>query len=91
MTDIPVAIADTNALYRLFTPKDPRHTAHREALARAGHLVVSSMVLTELGSLLTSRIGPAATMNALDFIAGQAGARGSRSSTPHHTSGASWP
>ncbi|MET9509348.1 hypothetical protein ABZX62_12835 [Streptomyces flavidovirens] len=25
MTDISVAIADTNALYRLFTPKDPRH------------------------------------------------------------------
>ncbi|MEV0218185.1 PIN domain-containing protein [Streptomyces sp. NPDC050704] len=75
MTDIPVAIADTNALYRLFTPKDPRHAAHREALARTGHLVVSSMVLTELDYLLTSRIGPAAAMNALDFIAGQAEAR----------------
>jgi len=75
MTDIPVAIADTNALYRLFTPKDPRHAAHREALARTGHLVVSSMVLTELDYLLTSRIGPAAAMNALDFIAGQAEVR----------------
>ncbi|WP_030598592.1 PIN domain-containing protein [Streptomyces fulvoviolaceus] len=75
MTDIPVAIADTNALYRLFTPKDPRHAAHRAALARTGHLVVSSMVLTELDYLLTSRIGPAAAMNALAFIAGQAEAR----------------
>jgi predicted nucleic acid-binding protein len=75
MTDIAVAIADTNALYRLFTPKDPRHTAHREALARTGHLVVSPMVLTELDYLLTSRIGPAAAMNALDFITGQAEAR----------------
>jgi predicted nucleic acid-binding protein len=75
MTDIPVAIADTNALYRLFTPKDPRHAGHREALARTGHLVVSPMVLTELDYLLTSRIGPAAAMNALDFIAGQAEAR----------------
>ncbi|MFJ9242925.1 PIN domain-containing protein [Streptomyces sp. NPDC101776] len=72
MTDIQVAIADTNALYRLFTPKDPRHAAHREALAQTGHLVVSSMVLTELDCLLTSRVGPAAAMNALDFIAGQA-------------------
>ncbi|WP_371549848.1 PIN domain-containing protein [Streptomyces sp. NBC_00554] len=75
MTDIPVAIAGTNALYRLFTPKDPRHAAHRAAVARTGHLVVSSMVLTELDYLLTSRIGPAAAMNALDFIAGQAEAR----------------
>ncbi|WP_405824154.1 PIN domain-containing protein [Streptomyces sp. NBC_01390] len=75
MTDIPVAIAGTNALYRLFTPKDPRHAAHREALGRTGHLVVSAMVLTELDYLLTSRIGPAAAMNALDFIAGQTEAR----------------
>jgi predicted nucleic acid-binding protein len=33
------------------------------------------MVLTELDYLLTSRIGPAAAMNALDFITGQAEAR----------------
>ncbi|MFF9484103.1 PIN domain-containing protein [Streptomyces sp. NPDC014676] len=75
MADIPVAIADTNALYRLFTPKDPHHAAHREALARMGHLVVSPMVLTELDYLLTSRIGARAAMNALDFVAGQAEAR----------------
>ncbi|MEV7784080.1 PIN domain-containing protein [Streptomyces sp. NPDC088106] len=75
MTDVPVVIADTNALYRLFTPKDPRHTTHREALARVGHLVVSPMVLTELDYLLTSRIGSGAAMNALDFIAGQTEAR----------------
>ncbi|MGP3952609.1 PIN domain-containing protein [Streptomyces sp. 7N604] len=75
MPDIPVAIADTNALYRLFTAKDPRHAAHREALARMGHLVVSPMVLTELDYLLTSRIGPTASMNALDFIAQQAETR----------------
>jgi predicted nucleic acid-binding protein len=75
MADIPVAIADTNALYRLFTPKDPLHAAHRKALARTGHLVVSPMVLTELDYLLTARVGSSAAVNALDFIAGQAEAR----------------
>ncbi|MCP3818397.1 PIN domain-containing protein [Streptomyces sp. A3M-1-3] len=75
MTEIPVAIADTNALYRLFTPKDPRHSAHREALAHTGHLIVSPMILTELDYLLTIRIGVGASMNALDFIARQVEAR----------------
>ncbi|MFC5169092.1 PIN domain-containing protein [Streptomyces mutomycini] len=75
MTDSPVAIADTNALYRLFTPKDPGHAAHRDALASVGHLVVSPMVLTELDYLLTSRVGARASMNALDFVAGQVEAR----------------
>ncbi|MFE2554655.1 PIN domain-containing protein [Streptomyces sp. NPDC059352] len=72
---VPVAIADTNALYRLFTPKDPLHAGHVAALARVGHLVVSPMVLTELDYLLTERVGARASMNALDFIARQAEAR----------------
>jgi uncharacterized protein len=71
MSDVPVAIADTNALYRLFTPKDAHHTVHKDALARMGHLVVSPMVLAELDYLLTRRIGVGAAMNALDFIARQ--------------------
>ncbi|MFD3494922.1 PIN domain-containing protein [Streptomyces sp. NPDC058690] len=75
MSEIPVAIADTNALYRLFTPKDPRHAAHRDALGAVGHLVVSPMVLTELDYLLTSRVGAGASMNALDFIARQVESR----------------
>jgi len=75
MADIPVAIADTNALYRLFTAKDPRHAQHRDTLASVGHLVVSPMVLTELDCLLTSRVNARASMTALDFIAGQAEAR----------------
>jgi predicted nucleic acid-binding protein len=75
MSDVPVAIADTNALYRMFVPKDPRHSDHRTALARVGHLVVSPLVLTELDYLLTRRIGLAASLNALDFIARQAEAR----------------
>lgn len=75
MTDFPVVIGDTNTLYRLFTPKDPHHSAHREALARTGHLVVSPMVLSELDHLLTARIGAHAAMNALDFIAAQTEAR----------------
>ncbi|MEU5581198.1 PIN domain-containing protein [Streptomyces huasconensis] len=75
MSEIPVVIADTNALYRLFTPKDPRHAAHKDALARVGHLVVSPMVLTELDYLLTERVGAAASMTALEFIARQAETR----------------
>lgn len=75
VSEIPVAIADTNGLYRLFTPKDPRHAAHREALARIGHLIVSPLVLAELDYLLTERVGVRAAMNALDFIARQAEAR----------------
>lgn len=75
MSEVPVAIADTSALYRLFTPKDPRHAAHRAALAHVGHLVVSPMVLTELDYLLTERVGARASMTALDFIARQAEAR----------------
>ncbi|MEU5002450.1 PIN domain-containing protein [Streptomyces sp. NPDC021622] len=75
MTEIPVAIADTNALYRLFTPRDARHAAHKGALARVGHLVISPMVLTELDYLVTERVGAGAAMNALEFIAGQVEAR----------------
>ncbi|WP_308295645.1 PIN domain-containing protein [Streptomyces odontomachi] len=70
-----MAIADTNALYRLFTPKDKQHRAHAEALARIGHLVISPMVLTELDYLLTERVGAQAAMTALDFLARQAEAR----------------
>ncbi|MGX4688723.1 PIN domain-containing protein [Streptomyces sp. JNUCC 63] len=75
MADIPVVTGDTNALYRLFTPKDPRHLAHREALARADHLVVSPLVLSELDYLPAARIGAHAAMNALDFIAAPTEAR----------------
>nr|WTB34951.1 PIN domain-containing protein [Streptomyces sp. NBC_00830] len=75
MSEIPVAIADTNALYRLFTPKDPQHAAHRDALSAMGHLVVSPMVLTELDYLLTARVGAGASMNALGFVARQVEAR----------------
>ncbi|MFD7321215.1 PIN domain-containing protein [Streptomyces sp. NPDC059875] len=75
LAEIPVAVADTNALYRLFTPKDARHAAHRAALARVGHLVISPMVLTELDYLLTERVGARASMNALDFVARQTEAR----------------
>lgn len=49
--------------------------AHRDALARVGHLVVSPLVLAELDYLLTQRIGLAASLNALDFIARRTEAR----------------
>ncbi|NED89894.1 VapC toxin family PIN domain ribonuclease, partial [Streptomyces sp. SID11233] len=40
-----VAIADTNALYRLLDPKLTGHEAHKGALAAISHLIVSPMVL----------------------------------------------
>lgn len=71
----PVAIADTNALYRLLAPKEPRHGEHRQALGDIGHLVVSPMVLAELENLITERRGADAASTALEFIAKQADAR----------------
>ncbi|WP_323183275.1 type II toxin-antitoxin system prevent-host-death family antitoxin [Streptomyces sp. NBC_00038] len=82
MSDIPVTIADTKALYRMFVPKDPRHTAHRDALARVGHLVVSPLVLAELDYLLTQRIGLTASLNALDSSPGRPRHAASRFPTP---------
>ncbi|GGX12234.1 PIN domain-containing protein [Streptomyces chryseus] len=77
MTDhvIPVAIADTNALFRLFTASSKRHEEHREALSRIGHLIVSPMVLAELDYLLTQKINASTAATALEFIAKRADAQ----------------
>lgn len=71
----PVVIADTNALYRLLTPKDDRHDEHRRALERVGHVIVSPLVLTELDHLFTRRVSGESAAIALEFIARQADAR----------------
>ncbi|MGP3985004.1 PIN domain-containing protein [Streptomyces sp. KR80] len=71
----PVAIADTNALYRLLAPKEARHLEHRKALESIGHLVVSPMVLAELDYLISERRGARAATTAMEFIARQADAR----------------
>ncbi|WP_425315802.1 PIN domain-containing protein [Streptomyces olivoreticuli] len=52
-----VVIADTNALYRLLDQKITGHEAHRRALAAISHLVISPLVLAELGCLITSKKG----------------------------------
>ncbi|MEU3620380.1 PIN domain-containing protein [Streptomyces sp. NPDC006872] len=75
MSSVPVAIADTNGLYRILAKKDPRHAEHTAALARIGHLVVSPLVLAELDYFLCERSGSRAAGIALDFIAKQADLR----------------
>jgi predicted nucleic acid-binding protein len=62
MTDsLPVVVADTSALIAFFNETDKHHHAVREGIARAGHLVVSPCVLTELDHLIATRQGaPAA-------------------------------
>jgi hypothetical protein len=71
----PVAIADTNALYRLLAPKEAHHGEHREALESIGHLVIAPMVLAELDYLISERRGASAAATALEFIAKQTDAR----------------
>lgn len=63
-----IAIADTNALYRLLDPKLTGHESHRHALAQVSHLIVSPMVLAELDYLISSRAGARKAMTAARFI-----------------------
>ncbi|MGP3942776.1 MULTISPECIES: PIN domain-containing protein [Streptomyces] len=63
-----IAIADTNALYRLLDPKLTGHEEHKEALAAISHLIVSPMVLAELDYLITARGGPLKALTAARFI-----------------------
>ncbi|UQI46060.1 PIN domain-containing protein [Streptomyces sp. HU2014] len=63
-----VAIADTNALYRLLDRNIAGHEAHRKALATISHLVISPLVLAELDYLITSRKGARAAITAARFI-----------------------
>lgn len=72
MASVPLAIADTNGLFRVLAKKDPRHGEHTAALARIGHLVISPMVLAELDYLICEKSGSRAAGIALDFIGKQA-------------------
>ncbi|MEV4227081.1 PIN domain-containing protein [Streptomyces bobili] len=72
MTSVPVAIADTNGIYRVLAKQDPRHAEHAAALARVGHLVISPLVLAELDYLISEKSGSRAAGIALDFIGKQA-------------------
>ncbi|MFC8422578.1 PIN domain-containing protein [Streptomyces sp. NPDC057236] len=63
-----IAVADTNALYRLLDPRRSGHEAHRNALASISHLVVSPMVLAELDYLIATRAGTEKAVVAARFV-----------------------
>ncbi|MGW8882966.1 PIN domain-containing protein [Streptomyces sp. NPDC055749] len=63
-----IAIADTNALYRLLDARITGHEAHKEGLAAISHLIVSPMVLAELDYLISTRGGPRKALVAARFI-----------------------
>jgi uncharacterized protein len=63
-----IVIADTNALYRLLTPKTSGHEEHRQALAAVGHLIVSPLVLGELDYLISTRAGADKAVAAMRFV-----------------------
>ncbi|WP_030694329.1 PIN domain-containing protein [Streptomyces globisporus] len=63
-----IAVADTNALFRLLDPRLPGHEAHKKALATVSHLVISPMVLAELDYLIAERAGARKALAAARFI-----------------------
>ncbi|WP_112491188.1 PIN domain-containing protein [Streptomyces bacillaris] len=63
-----VAIADTNALYRLLDRRLSGHEVHREGLAAISHLVISPFVLAELDYLITTKAGARHALTAARFI-----------------------
>ncbi|MDB1088138.1 PIN domain-containing protein [Streptomyces sp. ACA25] len=74
MTDPPVVIADTSALLAFFNQSDKHHQATWEGLARAGHLVVSPCVLTELDYILATKQGSPVSNAVLSYIASRTAA-----------------
>jgi predicted nucleic acid-binding protein len=63
-----VAVADTNALFRLLHSGLDGHDEHKRALKAISHLVISPMVLAELDYLITVRGGPRKALAAARFI-----------------------
>ncbi|MEV4877419.1 PIN domain-containing protein [Streptomyces cyaneofuscatus] len=63
-----VAVADTNALYRLLDPRVTGHEAHKEGLAAISHLIISPFVLAELDYLITTKAGARQALTAARFI-----------------------
>ncbi|MFJ6571267.1 PIN domain-containing protein [Streptomyces sp. NPDC091292] len=76
-----IAIADTNALYRLLDPGLDGHEAHKKALATISHLIVPPMVLAELDYLISARGGARKALAAARFIERYAATR--RFEVPH--------
>ncbi|WP_411084076.1 PIN domain-containing protein [Streptomyces sp. cmx-18-6] len=70
-----VAIADTNALYRLLDPRLAGHESHKEGLAAISHLIISPFVLAELDYLITTKAGPRQALKAARFIEHNAATR----------------
>lgn len=63
-----VAVADTNALYRLLDPRLAGHEAHKETLSVTSRLIISPMVLAELDYLVATRAGAGKAVAAGKFI-----------------------
>ncbi|MFJ8971380.1 PIN domain-containing protein [Streptomyces anulatus] len=63
-----VAIADTNALYRLLDPRLTGHEAHAKALGAISHLIISPLVLAELHYLITTKASAGKALTAARFI-----------------------
>ncbi|MET8938083.1 PIN domain-containing protein [Streptomyces rubiginosohelvolus] len=63
-----IAIADTNALYRLLDQRLTGHESHKKALSTISHLIVSPFVLAELNYLITTKAGADKALTAARFI-----------------------
>ncbi|WP_257133948.1 hypothetical protein [Streptomyces sp. st140] len=63
-----IAIADTNALYKLLDPRLAGHEAHKKALSTSSHLIVSPFVLAQLDYLITTKAGADKALTAARFI-----------------------
>lgn len=69
---VPIAIADTNALYNLLRPKQSQHERHRAALPFVRQFIVSPMVLAELDHLITARAKSSKyALQAMTFLTNQ--------------------
>ena len=69
MTDhLPVVIADTTPLLHLFDRCSPYRETVLKTVERAGHVVLSPLVLCELDYLALSRMGVDAELEALDYV-----------------------
>ncbi|MGW4358905.1 PIN domain-containing protein [Streptomyces californicus] len=70
-----IAIADTNALYRLLDPRLTGHEGHKKALSTISHLIVSPLVLAELDHLISTRAGSDKALTVARFIERNAATR----------------
>lgn len=66
-----ILIADTSGLLAASDKNDPEYFGCRAALADAGTVVISPLVLAELDHLADARFGSAARSTLIDFIIAQ--------------------